>query len=119
MGIQGGSVSLWFSPEDLRHQWQPPVDIYRTPSGWVLKFDLAGVRADELSVVAEGSRIRVRGSRRDRLVERGWSHHSIEISYSQFERTVNVPCDADTMSMSTEYVDGMLLVKLEATTRSG
>jgi HSP20 family protein len=93
--------------------WAPRADIYRTPQGWVVKFDLAGVRPDEITVEAEPSQIRVSGVRRDRFVERGFRHHSMEISYSRFERTVRLPCRADVARIETQYEEGMLIVVLE------
>ena len=93
--------------------WEPRADIYRTPNGWVVKFDLAGVRPDEVTVEADCSHIRVSGVRRDRFVERGFRHHSMEISYSRFERTVRLPCEADSAKIRTQYEEGMLLVVLE------
>jgi HSP20 family protein len=93
--------------------WSPRADIYRTPRGWVVKFDLAGVRPNEVRVEAEPSQIRVSGVRRDRFVERGFRHHSMEISYSRFERTVRLPCRADVAKIETQYEEGMLIVILE------
>ena len=55
----------WQSPAP----WQPSADVYRTRDGWVLKFDLAGVRADEVTVSIRGRRVCVSGVRRDTVVE--------------------------------------------------
>jgi HSP20 family protein len=93
--------------------WAPSADIYRTPHGWVVKFDLAGVRPDEVTIEAGPTQIRVSGVRRDRFVERGFRHHSMEISYSRFERTVRLPCRADVATIKTQYEEGMLIVVLE------
>jgi HSP20 family protein len=93
----------------------PRADVYRTPSGWVVKFDLAGVRTQDVTVEASGTRLRVTGVRRDRFVERGYRHHSMEISYSRFERTLSLPCDCDSEQarVSSELHEGMLIVTIE------
>jgi HSP20 family protein len=93
--------------------WRPSVDIYRTPSGWVLKFDMAGVRPEDVSIEAMGSIVRVRGVRRDLMVEHGWTHHSMEIAYNRFERQVALPGEAGPASVSSEYREGMLIVHLQ------
>ncbi len=36
----------------------------------------------------------------------------MEISYNRFERTLELPCEMDTMTVATQYRDGMLLVRL-------
>ena len=91
----------------------PRADVYETPTGWVVKFDLAGVDPREIKVEAEGSVIRVSGVRRDRFVERGFRHYSMEISYSHFERTLRLPCEAEGASIVTEYMDGLLIITIE------
>ena len=95
--------------------FSPRADVYRTPNGWVVKFDLAGVRSQDVSVSARGTRLLVSGVRRDRFVERGYRHHSMEISYSRFERTLQLPCDCDSeeATISTELSEGMLIVTIE------
>jgi HSP20 family molecular chaperone IbpA len=93
--------------------WSPRVDIYRTPTGWLVKLDLAGVSPEEVTVVRSRSELRVSGVRRDRFVQKGYRHVSMEISYSSFERTIPLPCRADECSMLTEFAEGMLLVTLD------
>ena len=89
--------------------WRPSADIYRTRTGWVVKLELAGVRPEDVNVVARGSELFVSGVRRDKSVEEGWSHHSMEITYSRFERTIELPCELDRANVSVEYQDGLLL----------
>jgi HSP20 family protein len=93
--------------------WSPRADIYRTPTGWLVKFDLAGVSPDEVTVTMTRSELRVSGVRRDRFVQRGFRHHSMEISYSRFERTLHLPCRSERCSMRTEFEEGMLIVSLD------
>ena len=93
--------------------WSPRADVYRTPTGWLVKLDLAGVRPDEVTVQATRSELRVSGVRRDRFVRQGFRHHSMEISYSRFERRLRLPCSADECSLRTEFAEGMLLITLD------
>ncbi|HJS73345.1 MAG TPA: Hsp20/alpha crystallin family protein [Vicinamibacteria bacterium] len=93
--------------------WSPRADVYRTPTGWLIKLDLAGVRPDEVTVEASRHELRVSGVRRDRFVREGYRQHSMEISYSRFERVLRLPSNADHCSLRTEYAEGMLLVILD------
>ncbi len=100
--------------EEIRGlDFSPRADVYRTPSGWVVKFDLAGIKPQDIEIEAEGSVIRVAGVRRDQFIERGFRHHSMEISYSRFERTLHLPCVCEGASITTEYMDGLLIVTIE------
>jgi HSP20 family protein len=93
-------------------EWQPPVDVYRAPNGWLVKFDLAGVRPQDLEWSVGGTILTVRGMRRDCLLEEGCSHYRMEIAYSKFERRIEFPGDLSAARISTEYRDGMLIVRI-------
>ncbi len=102
-----------FSPQRQEADWQPSVDIYKNSDGWVLKFDLAGVRLDDVTALVSRNRVKVSGIRRDWMREEGSCHHySMEISYSRFERTVELPEDLSTARFRLDYRDGILLVRI-------
>jgi len=92
--------------------WQPQVDIYRTREGWVVKMDLAGVRPQDVSITVHGSHLLVSGVRHDRIVEEGWSHYAMEITYNHFERTIELPCDLERARITVEDREGMLLLRV-------
>ena len=99
--------------------WQPNMDVYRTTCGWLIKFELAGVRADDIDLQVLGGRMTLRGVRRDTILEGCLKsgeplpvHHRMEIAYSQFERSLELPCDLKKADIVTEYRDGLLLVRV-------
>lgn len=96
--------------QDIR--WRPPADIYRIRGGWLVKFDLAGIHPEEVRVSVCDRRLTVQGSRRDSQTDEGQQHYCMEISYSHFERSVELPVELDHARISTDYRDGMLLVRL-------
>lgn len=93
--------------------WHPAADVYRTRGGWLVKFDLAGVRPEDLAVTVDGPRLTVRGVRKDCLSEEGCHCYLMEISYSQFERTITLPVDLADARVRADYRDGMLFVRIE------
>jgi HSP20 family protein len=92
--------------------WRPPADIYRTPRGWFIKVDLAGVAAEDLEVGIYGGALVVRGTRRDVHVREGFDPYRIEISHSSFERRFELPCEVGGASLEVRYLDGLLLITL-------
>ena len=96
--------------------WSPPVDIYRMRDGWLVKFDLAGVLRSDLQLAVSGRRLTLRGRRRDWCIEEGaaCSAYSMEIKYSEFQRSVELPGEIENLQITTDYRDGMLLVQLVA-----
>lgn len=92
--------------------WRPATDVCRTPAGWLLKFELAGVRPEDIEVLAGGKRLTVRGRRRDWTEEEACTYYRMEIAYGYYERSVELPCDLESADVSTEYREGMLLIRI-------
>jgi len=116
MGEHQKTRSIFFLPavESCRAPlWQPRADTYRKRDGWIVKFDLAGVRPDDVSVEFDGSRLTVRGVRRDWVQREFVSYYSLEISYSRFERCIELPGDLSGARLRWEYSEGMLLVQID------
>ena len=96
-----------------RMRWQPAADVYRTPSGWLLKIELAGVPKEEIRVSVSGRRILVSGQRLDvSLFEEFRECQSLEINYCQFERAFELPQNLEGSRIEIDYRDGMLLVRV-------
>ncbi len=92
--------------------WCPAADVYHTRQGWLVKLDLAGVRPEDVTLEVQGRRMRVRGTRRDCTYQEGCHYYQMEIAYSNFERTLELPCDLERAGISSEFRDGMLLVHI-------
>jgi HSP20 family protein len=92
--------------------WEPRVDVCRTRNGWLLKFDLAGVHARDVTVSVRGRRIAVSGIRRDSVLEEGSSYYSMEIYYNRFEREIEMPVNLEQAQVTLEAQDGLLLVRV-------
>ena len=90
------------------HAWEPATDIYQSAEGWVVKFDLAGVDPDDVTVRIVDHTLFVAGTRRDRTLREGVSHYQMEITYSRFERSIHLPCDLAHARFETEYNNGLL-----------
>jgi HSP20 family protein len=93
-------------------QWCPAVDVYQTGTGWVLKYELAGVSPQDIELVVRGHTVVVRGARRDVRLDQQQQSYSMEISYNRFERSLDLPCELEAMKVETAYRDGMLIVRL-------
>jgi HSP20 family protein len=94
--------------------WRPAVDVYRNRDGWLVKFELAGVRPEDIDLEVLGRRMTLRGVRRDLTSQEECRCFQMEIAYSRFERSLELPCPLDRADIATEYRDGMLLVRIHA-----
>jgi HSP20 family protein len=106
--------SLFFPAAERLQEgfWRPAVDVYRTPSGWLVKVELAGVRPGDVRVSVCGSELIIGGSRRDWFAEEGHRQVLMEIAYSAFERRLELPINLEPADMTSELRDGMLLVRI-------
>jgi len=96
-----------------RHSpWEPSADIYRIKDGWLVKFDLAGVRPGDVTVAIQGRRLTISGIRRDSFIEEGSSHYSMEISYNRFERRLAMPANLEHARVTVAAREGLLLVRM-------
>jgi HSP20 family protein len=92
--------------------WNPSADVYKTADGWIVKVDLAGVCSDELEIDVSGNNLHIRGCRRDTLYREDYSYHQMEITYSHFEKTIQLPDQIESATIAHDYRDGFLIVSL-------
>src|SRR5207237_454725 len=107
-------VSLFYTAgAEQAIDWRPATDVYRTAEGWLVKFELAGVRPDDVELTVRGRALRIRGRRRDACSDPDCRQVHMEIAYSRFERQVELPGDLQRAQFETEFRDGMLLVRIQ------
>jgi HSP20 family protein len=94
--------------------WNPAADVYRSADGWMVKVDLAGVNADDLTIEISQSSLRIRGCRRDTFVRDGYTYQQMEITYSQFEKTIQFPSSIEGASVQHDYHDGYLIINVHS-----
>lgn len=105
-------IKNWHLVAQSRVPWAPSADVYRTVDGWLLKFDLAGVRLEDVTVSIQSRYVSVSGIRRDSVIEEGCSYYAMEISYNRFERSIEMPAELGNARVSLEARDGLLLVRV-------
>jgi len=99
--------------EQLRpSRWRPPADIYRNRRGWLIKLELAGVDPEAVRVQVHERLLVVRGRRRDSPPGAGHACECLEITYSEFTRTFELPADLESARIEREARHGMLLLNI-------
>ncbi|HEX7230809.1 MAG TPA: Hsp20/alpha crystallin family protein [Candidatus Binatia bacterium] len=92
--------------------WRPSADIYRTKKGWLIKYDLAGVTTKDIAITVEGPTVTLDGCRRDWSLGEDLRHYAMEIAYSRFARTIQLPCDLERAQLKIQWRDGILLLRV-------
>ncbi|MCK9375714.1 MAG: Hsp20/alpha crystallin family protein [Syntrophobacterales bacterium] len=90
----------------------PHADFYETTQGLVLRLDLAGVAAEDVSLSLAGHELVIRGRRRPPPPEGLRRFMHLEIPFGAFERRFMLPIAIDPQGVEARYVDGILEVQL-------
>lgn len=92
--------------------FRPSADFFETSFGMVLRMELAGVSAEDLSLTLAGQELTVRGQRRSRPPEGATRFWRREIACGPFERTFRLPEAFDPDAVQARLTDGVLEVVL-------
>jgi HSP20 family protein len=108
------TLFLHAAGQPRQEAWQPRADIYCVPGGWLVKLELAGVRPKDVRLTVRGSTLLVQGTRRDEFLHEvlGCHCHRMEITYSRFERLLELSGISETARIEAAYREGMLLVRI-------
>ncbi|MFA4903293.1 MAG: Hsp20/alpha crystallin family protein [Desulfobaccales bacterium] len=92
--------------------FRPAADFYETSQGLVLRLELAGVAAEDISLSLTAHELVVRGRRRPPPPEGLRRFIRLEIGFGAFERRFTLPLPIDSEGVEAAYVDGILEVRL-------
>ena len=92
--------------------WYPAADVYKTPDGWVVKVELAGVSVEDVEIDIQGNTLIIAGCRKDRSCVSGISYQQMEITYSSFEKTLRFPSTIDGVKLDHMFENGLLIIHL-------
>ena len=92
--------------------WSPVVDIEETELNYMIRAELPGLSKEKVKVTVEDGVLTLSGERDlERKVE-GKTFHHIERSHGTFTRSFTLPENADAESVSANYKDGLLEIRV-------
>ncbi len=92
--------------------WVPNTDVYVTDNGLIIKVELAGIRREELELMAEGNRLKISGVRPDGCRGAKCKFLVMEINYGAFESVIEIPDGYDLSQAKAVYQNGFLRVDM-------
>lgn len=93
----------------------PPCDVTETAGELRLKFDLPGMKADDIEVQLHGNVLTVSGERKEEKEEKGQLCHRLERRHGAFSRTITLPCAVVEDKVDAKYRDGVLCLTIPKT----
>ena len=98
--------------------WTPPVDLYETPTEFVLIAELPGLSRDHIEIHAQDNRIVIRGERSGHVPCD--HYHRVERGHGAFSRAFALPEPVDVGAVIADLKDGLLTVTIpKAADRGG
>jgi HSP20 family protein len=92
--------------------FRPAADFYETAQGLVLRLELAGVAASDVSLTLAGHELVIRGRRRPPPPAGIQRFIHLEMTFGAFTRRFTLPIAVDPQRVEARYIDGVLEVRL-------
>ncbi len=89
----------------------PPVNLFTTADGLVVRAEVPGIRPNDLQLTVEPGRLTVAGERAPQTAAQG-SYHRRERQCGSFSRVIQLPQDLDTANIEAEIRNGVLTVRI-------
>jgi len=93
-------------------RWQPAIDVFETESALVVRFEIAGVRKENLRVTVDSDLLRVSGIRKPQAEDGVRRLHQMEIAFGPFERSLRIEVPFDGAHVAAHLEDGFLRITL-------
>jgi HSP20 family protein len=95
-----------------RGMFQPSFEVKETPSEYLFKADLPGVKEEDLDVAVTGNRLTVSGKREAEEKQECETYYAYERSYGSFTRSFTMPEGVDADHVQAELKSGVLTLVL-------
>ncbi len=92
-----------------------PAETWETALSVVIRVEIPGMNADDLSIDIHENVLRIRGEQRSGAPQRGRHYHLTERAYGHFKRNIPLPHSVDTENAEVSYRDGVLTAILPKT----
>lgn len=96
----------WPEPEG-----QLAVDVYQTNGELVIQSTIAGVKPEELEIVAQGDVVIIKG-KRERVENEERNYFYKECYWGPFSREIILPVEADSSRAEASMVEGILTIRI-------
>jgi len=94
------------------YDWRPPVDIYETDDGIVLKIELPGVNKEDVSVEVKDNVLTLKGERLLDPEIKDEHYYRKERSFGKFNRSFSLQESIKPDSIKASFKDGVLTVEV-------
>ena len=98
--------------EIVQGAWIPAVDIFETNEAIVLKAELPGITAQDISVEVKDNTLTLKGENKFEKEVKEENYHRMERSYGSFQRAFTLPGTIHQEKVKAKFKDGILEITL-------
>jgi HSP20 family protein len=104
---------------DKEFEFSPSCEICDENDKYTVKFDMPGVKKEQIKVEANDGQLTVQAERREEKKTETKKKFVSEISYGNYSRVFGLPADADTKKVDAKFENGVLTVAIPKAASSG
>ena len=108
-------MPLMLSKESV---WRPLTDVYETNEEFIVRMEIAGMDARDLSVTLDERLLILKGIRRDPGLAEKRHFHEMEVTVGPFERIIEIPRHVQVSTVEAHYDNGFLIVRVHKGVKS-
>ena len=106
--LAGHPTASW-----MKTDWfKPSLDVASDDKEYSIKVELPGMDAGNISLEYTDKTLKIKGEKRQEKEEKEKNFYRMERSYGSFQRILDIPEDADTDNITSNYKDGILSIKV-------
>ena len=91
----------------------PALNVYEEKEALIVKAELPGVEAGDLTISLEGDTLTIKGKREAKHDGEKLSYHRREIEAGNFSRAVSLPIKVDPETVTAKLTNGILTITME------
>jgi len=91
----------------------PGIDIAETDTQFLIEAELPGLKKDDIDVSLENNQLTISGERSFEEENNGTKYHRVESKYGSFSRSIQLPDNIESGSVSAAYKNGILQITLD------
>lgn len=92
--------------------FKPNLDISETDKEYNIAVELPGVDEKNIELELTGNALKIKGEKKQETEKKDKNYHCMERSYGSFQRVLSLPDDADPETISAEYKNGIMTIKV-------
>jgi HSP20 family protein len=108
----------YFSSPIKELSFYPQLDIFETNSEYNVTLDLPGISKKDIDLKVDNNILTIKGKKEFNKEHKDNNFYTRERFYGDFHRSVNLPSDADTDKINTNFKDGVLQITVAKSSNS-